>query len=78
MKPKVFIVQSEELGRGDKHLGSMLMANLLRLLGESQEKPATMIFLDSGVRLVCDGSSTLEPVRKLEEHETKMESCNLS
>ena len=75
MKPKVFIVQSEELGRGDRRLGSMLMANLLRLLGESQEKPATMIFLNSGVRLVCDGSSILDHVRKLEEQGVEMLVC---
>jgi intracellular sulfur oxidation DsrE/DsrF family protein len=51
------------------------MANFLRLLGESLEKPATMIFLNSGVRLVCDGSKVLEHVRKLEEQRVEMLAC---
>ena len=35
MKPKVFLIQSEGLGRGDDKLGMLLIANFLRLLGES-------------------------------------------
>jgi selenium metabolism protein YedF len=75
VKPKVFIVQSEELGGGDRRLGSMLMASFLRLLGESREKPATMIFLNSAVRLVCDGSNVLDHVRKLEKQGVEMLAC---
>lgn len=64
---KVFLVTSESIGRGDDQLGKLLMANFLRLLGESSLKPATMVFLNSGVRLVCEGSNALEHARKLEE-----------
>ena len=32
MPPKVFLIQSEGLGRGDDQFGLMFMANFLRLL----------------------------------------------
>jgi len=66
MKNKVFLIQSEGLGRGEEQLGSLLMANFLRLLGESQEKPEIMIFWNTGVRLVCEGSKVLDHLKRLE------------
>jgi selenium metabolism protein YedF len=75
MPSKVFLIQSEGLGRGDDALGGMLMANFLRLLGESQEKPAKLVFWNSGVRLVCEGSVVLEHVRKLERQGVTVLAC---
>ncbi len=65
MPSKVFLIQSETLGRGADQLGQMLMANFLRLLGESQDKPARMIFWNSGVRLLCQDSPVLDHVKRL-------------
>jgi hypothetical protein len=39
MANRVFLIGSEGLGRGEERLGSLLMANFLRLLGESEQKP---------------------------------------
>jgi hypothetical protein len=64
--PKVFLIQSEGLGRGDEQLGSMLMANFLRLLGESEDKPGSLVFWNGGVRLLCQGSEVLEHLKRLE------------
>ncbi len=75
MASKVLFITSSVMGRGDDQLGELLMANFLRLLGESQEKPATMIFLNSGVRMVCEGSSFLGYVEKLEEQGVEMLAC---
>lgn len=75
MASKVFLVTSDVMGKGDGKLGKLLIANFLRLLGESPEKPVTMIFLNSGVRLVCDGSNVLDHVRKLEEQGVEMLAC---
>jgi selenium metabolism protein YedF len=65
MASKVFIIQGEGLGKGDEELGKMLMANFLRLLGESVAKPKTIIFWNAGVRLLCDGSQVLLHLKKL-------------
>jgi selenium metabolism protein YedF len=75
MTHKVFLVQSEWLGRGDEQLGSMLMANFLRLLGESEDKPSSMIFWNTGVRLACEGSPVLNRLKQLEEQSVKLLAC---
>ena len=72
---KIFLIQSEGLGRGDKQLGSMLMANFLRLLGENEDKPGKMIFWNAGVRLVCEGSPVLNRVKLLEEQGVELLAC---
>ena len=75
MPSKVFLIQSEGLGKGEDKLGRMLMANFLRLLGESQEKPATLVFLNTGVRLVCEGSTVLNYIQRLEAQGTEILAC---
>lgn len=75
MSGKVFIVQSKELGRGDDRLGGLLMATMLRLLSENDERPASMIFLNTGVYLLCEGSQVLNYVTRLEERGTEMLAC---
>ncbi len=75
MGAKVMIVQSETLGRGEERLGSMLMANFLRLLGESEEKPGKLIFWNTGVRLLCEGSEVLEHVKRIAEKGVEVLAC---
>jgi len=75
MSAKAFLIQSEGLGRGDDQLGIMLMANFLRLLGESQEKPSSLIFWNAGVKLACEGSQVLTHLKKLEEQGVEILAC---
>jgi selenium metabolism protein YedF len=75
MSAKVFIIKSDVIGRGDDDLGRLLMASFLRLLAEGQEKPAAMVFLNSGVRLVCEGSSLLAHLKRLNEQGVEMLAC---
>ncbi len=75
MRPKIFLIQSEGLGRGDEHLGSMLIANFLRLLAESEEKPSSLVFWNAGVRLMCAGSKVLEHLKRLEEQGVELLAC---
>lgn len=63
------------MGRGDDSLGQMLMANLLRLLGESKEKPAQVVFWNAGVRLVCEGSKVIDHVKRLEGQGVEVLAC---
>ncbi|MGD0352907.1 MAG: sulfurtransferase-like selenium metabolism protein YedF [Dehalococcoidia bacterium] len=75
MTHKVFLIQSEGLGRGNEQLGSMLMSNFFRLLGESEDKPNSMIFWNTGVRLACEGSPVLHRLKQLEEQGVELLSC---
>jgi selenium metabolism protein YedF len=75
VRNKVLLIQSEGLGRGDEQLGSMLMANFFRLLGESQDKPGSIIFWNAGVRLACEGSPVLNRLKLLEEQGVELLAC---
>ncbi len=65
-KRKVLLLSSETMGRGDDTLGGMLMANFLRLLSESDRRPALMCLVNSGVRLVTRGHVCLDHMRRIE------------
>ena len=75
MRTKIFLIQSEGLGRGDEQMGSILMITFLRLLEESQDKPGSMIFLNTGVRLLCQGSKVLELLKRLEKQGVELLAC---
>ena len=75
MSTNAFLIQSEGLGRGDDQLGMMLMANFLRLLGESKNKPAKLLFWNTGVKLVCENSRVLDHLKKLEESGVELLAC---
>ena len=75
MTAKVFLIQSEGLGRGDEQLGQLLMSNFFRLLGENEDKPKTIIFWNAGARLLCEGSPVLERLKRLEEQGVELLAC---
>lgn len=75
MPSKTILIQSEGLGRGDDKLGTILMASFLRLLGDSQDKPGALVFWNSGVRLLCEGSRVLEHLKKLEGQGVDILAC---
>jgi len=75
MSSKVLLVTSDVMGRGEDKLGELLMATFLRQLGDSQEKPTTIIFLNTGVRLTCHGSNVLTPIKNLEGQGVEILSC---
>lgn len=72
---KTLIIRARELGKGDARLGGLLMANMLRLLGEEEERPETVIFLNEGVRLLCEGSLVLDHLRRLEGLGVQLLAC---
>jgi selenium metabolism protein YedF len=75
MPSKTILIQSGGLGRGNDELGMMLMANFLRLLGESKDRPASLLFWNTGVRLVCEGSWALPHLKTLEEQGVEILAC---
>ena len=75
MKSKHILIQSEGLGVGDEVLGSLLIAHFLRLLGEKEDKPKAITFLNTGVKLVCEGSQVLEHIKKLDSVGVEILAC---
>jgi selenium metabolism protein YedF len=59
------ILHSATLGRGEDKLGEQLMASFLRKLWMSKEKPDSIIFYNTSVKLVCEGSLVLDALDAL-------------
>ncbi len=61
----VVFVPSDSLGRGPAELGERLMGAFFHTLLEIEPKPDTIIFMNSGVKLVVEGSRALDDLREL-------------
>jgi len=72
----VLFIASDVLGRGDnQQLGSLLMQSLLHTLGGLTSRPETIIFINSGVKLVTDDSPVLGELRQLENQGIEILAC---
>jgi selenium metabolism protein YedF len=73
--PLVLTVPGEFMGRGDEELGQILVRGFFHTLGEVQPLPDTIIFLNSGVKLVVTGSPVLDDLRALSEQGIILLAC---
>lgn len=65
--PTILLIASDSFGRGSEELGQLLMRTFLHTLGEVSPLPNRIICLNSGVKLVVEGSLVLDDLRALEE-----------
>ena len=75
MNSRTVVVNSQFLGRGDDALGGQLMGSFLRKLWASETKPTRMIFYNSGVCLLADGSTVLDALAALHEAGVDLIAC---
>lgn len=68
-------INSAVLGRGDDELGANLMAVYLDTLGNFAPSISHVILVNSGVKLACNGSSSLEQLQNLAGTGIKILSC---
>jgi len=72
----VLFIASDVLGRGDnQQLGSLLMQSFLHTLGGLTSRPETIIFMNSGVKLVTNDSLALGELRQLENQGIEILAC---
>jgi len=74
MGKRVFIV-TDRIGRGNDELGAVLMKNFLYSLARAEDRPKAVMFMNEGVRLACNGSSSLDDLRLLEENGVAVKAC---
>jgi selenium metabolism protein YedF len=72
---KVVFVNSDRIGDGDEALGTKLMQSFLYSLARTETKPGAVLFMNSGVRLTCEGSGTLADIRLLASDGVSIKSC---
>ena len=72
----VLFLGSDVVGRGeDPQLGSLLMQKLLHTIGGHRIKPATVVLMNNGVRLVTQDSLALGELRQLENQGVDILAC---
>lgn len=73
--PTVLLIASDAVGRGSDELGRKLMVSFVQILHEITPRPETIIFMNSGVRLVAEGSPVIEDLRSLQEQGVRILAC---
>ena len=73
--PRVLVIPSEFMGRGEPELGHILMRGFFHTLGEVEPLPETIIFFNSGVKLVVEGSSVIGDLLNLIERGVEILAC---
>jgi len=73
--PTVVLFAADTMGRGAEELGSILVRSFLHTLNEVEPRPGALIFLNSGVRLVVEGSPVLEDLRALADRGVQLLAC---
>ncbi|MBL4938414.1 sulfurtransferase-like selenium metabolism protein YedF [Clostridium sp. YIM B02515] len=73
----VILIGTDKLGNGDDTLGATLMKSYLYALSESDKLPTDLLFLNSGVKLVAEGSEVLDSLNKLKERGVNIASCGV-
>jgi len=63
---KVFLVGSESIGRGDDDLGYEIWMSMLKTLAERQDRPLAIIFWNTAVKLLAEGSPSVPRLKALE------------
>lgn len=72
---KRFLITTEALGTGDDELGRTLTRNFFHSLARTAEKPSAVMFMNSGVRLACEGSEVIDDLRLLADSGVQIAVC---
>lgn len=72
---KRLLILSDRIGRGDDELGRLLMRNFLYAVARAPEPPDAIMFMNEGVRLVCEGSECLDDLRLCVENGVAVRAC---
>jgi len=72
---RTIIINSETWGRGNEELGKQLMDSFLRKLLALGSKPDVIIFYNSGVRLLAQGSLVTDALDALYNTGVDMIAC---
>jgi len=72
---RAVVINSEYMGNGSDELGAKLMGSLLRKLWAGESRPEAVLFYNSGVKLLAEGSSVLDAVNGLYEAGVDIIAC---
>jgi selenium metabolism protein YedF len=73
----VVLVAAATMGSGNDELGRILLRNFLLTLAELEIPPATIYFINAGVKLTVAGADTVEILQKLADLGIDIAACGL-
>jgi intracellular sulfur oxidation DsrE/DsrF family protein len=65
---KVFLIGSESIGRGDDDLGYEILMSMLETLEKREDGPMAVVFWNTAVKLLAEGSPALPHLKALEKN----------
>lgn len=74
-KNVVIQVAADTMGIGDDELGHKLLKGFIFSLTQLPELPKTMLFYNSGARVTCEGSASLEDLKNLADAGVEILTC---
>jgi selenium metabolism protein YedF len=74
-KPHVDVFRSDTMGSGPEELGRILLKAFINTLKEVKPLPSHLVFYNSGVNLVVEGSPLIGPLSELETMGIKILAC---
>ncbi|WP_165249238.1 sulfurtransferase-like selenium metabolism protein YedF [Adlercreutzia sp. ZJ141] len=74
-KKPVVVISSNLMGSGDDKLGATLMKGFIFALTQQDTLPSAVLFYNSGVKLTCEGSESLDDLRSLADSGVTILSC---
>lgn len=75
LKNRVVLFTKDKMGHGNDELGRVLIKGYIYTLTELDEKPDTLLFVNSGILLTTGDAETVEDLKKLESMGVKILSC---
>lgn len=71
----VVVYKSEHMGHGNVDLGTVLVKGSIYAFSQLPNPPKTFLFYNSGVKLACTGSDSIEDLKNLEKAGVKIFAC---
>ena len=71
----VVVISADHMGEGSDELGKILLKGFIFALTQQETLPTTVLFYNGGARVTCEGSPSLDDLRKLQELGVEILTC---
>ena len=76
MQNAIILITNNGIGKADEKLQQLLAGKYFELLLQNGNLPAAICFYTEGVKLVCEDSPVIEPLRGLESKGVRLVVCS--
>ena len=71
----VVVISADHMGEGSDELGKILLKGFIFALTQQETLPTTVLFYNGGARVTCEGSPSIDDLRKLQELGVEILTC---